>query len=302
MDDLCYAVHYGLYDRVQSLLVCETNIKLAVYLASDHGFDDILQLLLLRCDPNFQLANGSSPLSVASSKGLLSTVKILHQYTDHIYYKNAFYGALIFNQTDIVKFFLDNGISFDHFNIKLSLEIACKNNNTDIVTLLLQHSLPGVLNQQSYKNIVYSVINHKDILELFLLKGLDPNTEFSMNPDLISLGRHGRYSYTPPDTRTAIEANCTLLFLATYDGRIDIVELLLKYHANPNICVNGVYYAKEYSYTPLHVAIYRNNLSIIKLLLQSGIDLTIENIPYLACARYYNRETICDLLSSYGVK
>jgi ankyrin repeat protein len=306
MDDLCHAVHYGLYDRVLEFLFNETdyNIKSAVYIASDHGFDDILQLLLINDgNPNFQLSNGSSPLSVASSKGFLSTVKILMSYTKYIFYKNAFYGAVIFNHTNIVKFFIDKGISFSESNInpslKFSLEISCENNNMDIVHYLLKHSSFGVINERYYKNIVYSVLNNKDMLELFLLNGLDPNTKFPMNPHLISLGRSGYYSYMPPETRTAIEANCTLLFLATYNDRIDIVKILLKYKADPNIYVDGYYYSKKYNYTPLHVAIYRNNLNIVELLLQYGTDLSLETIPYISCASYYKRDTISKYLTSY---
>lgn len=62
----------------------------------------------------------------------------------------------------------------------------------------------------------------------------------------------------------------TALHIASNDGFIDIVEILLSKGANPNI-------ADKMGNTPLHLAALFGNLQIVTLLLNHGADINYTN-------------------------
>lgn len=110
---------------------------------------------------------------------------------------------------------------------------------------LNQKELDDKLNDAIFYNEKISTI------EKLLAQGANPNT------------RGGNEVYAMPVLNTAISA-----------GRLDIVELLIKYKANVNIPES---YNKM---TPLHTACYmpkEQNLAIIKLLVENGADLSIKD-------------------------
>ena len=119
--------------------------------------------------------------------------------------------------------------------------------------------------------------NHKDIAELLLKAGADPNIQNGYgNTTLILAGQRNHKDIVELLLKAGAEPNIpdnkgnTALILAVEEGNKDIVELLLKAEADPNIQNNQ-------SYGALFAAVEEGNKDIVELLLQAGAD---PFIPY----------------------
>jgi hypothetical protein len=99
-----------------------------------------------------------------------------------------------------------------------------------------------------------------------------------------------------PDIKEGL-LNNPILYIATSKGYKDIVELLLKYGADPNIKNNDA--------TPLLLASSRGDKEIVELLLNHGADPNFKNkyddTPLYQASRKKYKD-IVDLLKKYGAK
>lgn len=88
----------------------------------------------------------------------------------------------------------------------------------------------------------------------------------------------GNLVYVRTALQNGIDVNCkesqlgaTALHIASQNGRVDIVNLLLGWKANVNAKAEG-------GFTPLHRAVHKHQVDVVRLLLQHGADPTIQSI------------------------
>ena len=167
----------------------------------------------------------------------------------------------------------DNGnIYFKHDAGSTALMIACCNNDTDIVKLLLENSAdPNIQSNSGFTALIYaSCIGSIDCVRILLDHNADINLKkynsgssalffasYTGNVKLVKLLlKHG-------SVNSNIQRNdgVTPLYIASHNGHLEIVERLLKENANPNIpCETGA--------TPLYIASQNGHLEIVERLLQ----------------------------------
>ena len=145
--------------------------------------------------------------------------------------------------------------------------------NIDKVKKYLDHGYDLNIKNDSGETPLHlaSEKGYKEIVELLLKKGADPNIK-------------------------NVYAGLSPLYLASVEGHKDIVELLLKYGANPNI-------KSDSEETPLHWASIEGYKEIVELLLNHGVDPNIKNAYgetplYLASSNRH--KDIVELLLKHG--
>ena len=88
---------------------------------------------------------------------------------------------------------------------------------------------------------------------------------------------------------------CTPLFIASQNGLIDIVALLLKSNANPDLQeINGC--------TPLYIASQEGHTDVVSLLLKANanVNLDYDGETPLCTANFYGHSDIVNLLVEAG--
>lgn len=87
-----------------------------------------------------------------------------------------------------------------------------------------------------------------------------------------------------------------LIFTVTVDNRPDLIKILLKAGANPNIIVRDTYM------TTLQLATQNNSMKIVKILLKYGVDpnFNYEHGPTLCYSIWHDNIKIVKLLLKYG--
>lgn len=95
-----------------------------------------------------------------------------------------------------------------------------------------------------------------------------------------------------PDFMGTTEADTPLL-LSCFDGDVDIVKLLIKYHAN-------VQKSNHFGYTPLHIAAWNGHVQCVKILIEAGALHDIQtkdlNTPLALAAHGRHLSVVKELL------
>ncbi len=184
---------------------------------------------------------------------------------------NKFEEAILKNDAKELKKLLDsykyiNGINL---NIGNSLHYACFNKNLTMVELLIQYGADVNATNKDGRTALSSAIladnANKKIIELLLKNNANPNVDdillsachyqkCTIVEVLIEYGAD--VNATNKDGRTALSSA-----INNSGASIEIVELLLKNHINPN--VDDI----------LHIACYEQNLAMVELLIQYGADV-----------------------------
>ena len=149
---------------------------------------------------------------------------------------------------DIVRLLLANGADINKadYDGRTPLYLACRNDNLDIVRLLLANGAD--INKADYDGrtpLLWACrYNKPEIVELLLNKGAQE-----------SINKADNCGETP-------------LYWACYHDNLDIITLLLAIGAEKSVNI-----ADKYGRTPLYEACDNNNLELVKLLLASGADV-----------------------------
>lgn len=209
------------------------------------------------------------------------------------------FDNIINNNINAIREYINNGFDLnilDNNNESL-LYKACKNNNYDLVKLLLDNNAHTINNGKN----VYDIVDNKDIIEYLINNDINlqrfggiPSTLFIKNInnyDIIKIildkGYNTNLSYMQYDGKTALwltnDINIFELLLENgadpniknNNGKsilfetdnINKIKLLLEYGADPNIM-------DYYGNTPLMLS---NNIKKTQLLLDFGADVNIKN-------------------------
>ncbi len=191
------------------------------------------------------------------------------------------------------------------------LMIACCNDNSQLVKLLLQYKAdPNIEDIQGVTALMYGTGN-STIFKMLLDHGADLNAtdvfKYAMMHYACAIGNIPVVEIILTRNRDLINTISTIgetpLFVATISEQLAVVKRLLKEHADPNIQhIRGgtpLHYASSVGYllivqellhhhadpniqmtdgiTPLMAATFKGHLSIVQLLLQSGADPTLKD-------------------------
>ncbi|XP_071148573.1 uncharacterized protein [Mytilus edulis] len=255
---LSMASYNGDTDIVKLLLEKNPNVDLCdkygyspLYEASSHGDTDIVKLLLEK-NPNVNLCNkdGISPLSMASYNGDTDIVKLLLERNPNVDLCDTVGCSplLLASQeghTKIVKLLLEKNPNVNLCNKDgySPLYMASQNGHTDVVKLLLEKDPNVNLCDKNGDSplLLASSNGHTDIVKLLLEK--DPNVDLC-----------DKEGFTP-------------LISACISNHTSIVQLLMKHKPNFN--------AQTYGGNALYFSTWNGNVEIMQLLLENNADCNI---------------------------
>ena len=171
----------------------------------------------------------------------------------------------------------ENGnIYFKHDAGCTALMIACCNNDTDIVKLLLENGAdPNIQSNLGFTALIYaSCIGGTNCVRMLLDHNADVNLKkyssgssalfFASNTGNVKLVR---MLLKQKNINSNIQRNdgVTPLFIASQNGHLEIVERLLQENANPNT-------PHETGATPLYIASQNGHLKIVERLLKENTN------------------------------
>ncbi len=173
------------------------------------------------------------------------------------------------NTKDSINFFTKRSDGFEY----TKLGLACKNNNLVNVKELIS------------KGADINIAKKDDIYEYDALSVAIENNHYEIVNFLINQKADVNKVYN--------EDGLTAIGLATKLNEKEIVDLLLKNHANPN---GSDALETDYKETPLLIAIQNNNIIIAKLLIDSGASIndndkdgnTIKSLIYSKGGKWEN--------------
>jgi ankyrin repeat protein len=177
---------------------------------------------------------------------------------------SALHIISIMGLTEYLFFLLTKKVNIDIQCIKYNtaLHFACMNtnNNTQIIKYLLKIGINMYLkNEKGYNPIIYCIINNNlDGLKLFINNGFDINT--SLN-----------------------DQNYTLLHYLCSNPNDNIFEYILTLN---NLNLNALDINNN---TPIHIALYKNNLKYLKLLVLFGSNIRIVNNDGISIINVLNK-------------
>ncbi|MCC8377501.1 MAG: ankyrin repeat domain-containing protein [Rickettsia endosymbiont of Graphium doson] len=241
-----------------------------LYIACLNKSVDIAKLLLeYNVDPNYPTADNDTPLLQACEKKSPELVKaLLAKNADPNKVSDRGLSPLIvscISPSEESREIALNLLASKNIKVNIlgpndftPLILACYNNSERVVQALLDKEADvNAKDKDGFTPLFAAYRNHSTkITELLLEKGA--------NPDVIN-----------PKTKSSI------LYNACNEGDLNIIKLLLKHKANPNLTTfNGT--------TPLMAACEKGDLEIAALLLKNGADINKsnnngDNALFLAC-------------------
>lgn len=159
-----------------------------------------------------------------------------------------------------------NGLSF--------LEFACKQQNVEMVLLLLElgANVNSCGNSFGKTPLMFACLSgNKTIVELLLKAGANPNLQNNNGDSALFLSIGRKNSNTDLPTK---KQRTDSLFLQqkikNNENASSIIDLLLQYGANPNI-------ENKHKQRPLLIACLRNDFSTVKKLVENGAEILFED-------------------------
>ena len=159
-----------------------------------------------------------------------------------------------------------------------ALMIACCNDNTEMVKLLLKNNADtNIQNGRKYTALMCATRNH-NIFQMLLDHKADINLVGPFNETILytacSIGNVKVAKKILEKNRGLMDVKeirgRTELYTASSFGNIQLVELLLQAQADPNT-------PNKYGNTPLHIASYKGQLQVAKRLLDAQADPSVRN-------------------------
>jgi len=233
------------------------NYNSSLLYACDNDLEQIVPYLLEKGDANIEVTDkdGATPLCVAATTGMNSTVKLLLAKGANINARTyslatPLYFASEMDWDEVVATLLENNAHTDSRAIggTTALCVAAKNGSRSTVRQLISRNMTLTANSFSSPNNMQEFIlalclacerSHYEIVEDLLNTGLDPNV--------------------------VMENGVTPLYLACQMGHDDVVELLLQRGANPN-------FRRLQGVSCLYIAAQEGKSGVVERLIKYGVD------------------------------
>lgn len=227
--------------------------------------------------------NGSTPLERAAYNGHTELVQFLLGIGANVKLSRPdkttpLYVACQNGHSEIVKLLLSYKAEPDIFPIDTGctpLFMAAQHGHVEIVRALLENGAQvNFLRDADHTSPLFiaSQSGFKDIVELLLKHGADPNI-------------------------VPIDSGCTPLFMASQNSHNGIMKLLIEHGADVNKC-------RRDNTSPLIITSYLGLVEEVKLLLESGADISIIYNGYTAIewARLSKHHEIVQLIENFSKK
>ena len=242
-----------------------------LHLAAERGNVEMLKWLIARgADINARSKNGSTPLGDAASAGQLDSIRVLLA----------------------AKADPDNADNYG----RTPMSYAAEGNNLEVVKILLAAKADP--NGGKLDAPLLCAVHRQNTVaaELLLQAGANPNVKGGMDWQ-VTIGNIMHGGINPRD-----RAECTPLYLAISTGQLPMVNLLLKFKADPNdsrtdgrsllfsalnnndmlkVLLDGGGKADSHDsgvgWSLLNNAVLENNPAIVQTLLQHGADVNVRN-------------------------
>ena len=296
---LMFACSEGHFKVVELLLDRKANPNIqdsdgctALMLASQDGYPQIVELLLKEnADPNIQNTNGHTALRFANQNGHFQTVELLlnhhanpnirdmHGYTELHF---AVFGSMKRNSKFRFLFTEMTGTVEDYIKI---IQLLIGQSSIDI----------DAMNYASTTSLMCASFSGcTEVIKLLLDAGANPNIQIKTSTtmedvmselqDDILLQPQVKPLFLPQLNNYLVKGmtsnGCTALMFASFEGHLDIVQILLQAKAIPDL-------QNETGDTALLLAAMKGHSDIVQQLLQCGANPNISNNTPLYAAVYY---------------
>ncbi|VDO41744.1 unnamed protein product [Brugia timori] len=238
----------------------ESNHDTALTLAATGGHDSLVELLITRgANIEHKDKKGFTPIILAATGGHVNVVEILLNHGANIEAQSdrtkdtALSLACSGGRKEVVELLLKRGANKEHRNVSdyTPLSLAASGGYVDIVNLLLNNG--AEINSRTGSKLGISPLmlaamnGHAAATKILLERGSDINSHIETNRN-------------------------TALTLACFQGRTDVVRLLLEYNAN-------VEHRAKTGLTPLMEAANGGYVDVGELLLTAGADPNSSPVP-----------------------
>ncbi len=293
---------------IKSLFKTETDIhamdergNTALHIAAINNNASLIQFLINE-GANSTLTNfsGDTPLHCAIKNNANDAAKVLAAQGDNIFIenadgKNSLEQALTYGTVFLDSFITEHTATLKDKNENTVAHYIVKSNNLEGIEKAIQAQHPlseKNLEGKTPLSLAYSQDNLKsiEIATKLLLNNVTPERgEYSFFEDAIKM-RNPNFKF---------DEGQTPLHIATYLGKNNIVEYLIKNGANPNT-------KDSFGNTALHIATSEGQYEIARLLLQNGADVNskdaLGNTPLLLVNSEKNQLLMFKLLINNGAK
>ncbi|EJD73951.1 KH domain-containing protein [Loa loa] len=238
----------------------ESNHDTALTLAATGGHDSLVELLITRgANIEHKDKKGFTPIILAATGGHVNVVELLLNHGANIEAQSdrtkdtALSLACSGGRKEVVELLLKRGANKEHRNVSdyTPLSLAASGGYVDIVNLLLNNG--AEINSRTGSKLGISPLmlaamnGHAAATKVLLERGSDINSHIETNRN-------------------------TALTLACFQGRTDVVRLLLEYNAN-------VEHRAKTGLTPLMEAANGGYVDVGELLLAAGADPNASPVP-----------------------
>lgn len=268
---------------------------------------------------------GNTPLHIAAQNGKMNVVKFLLEQNADVNLrdnngKNLLYKSAINNNLLNVKFFQKQGLSFDSSDILPLLQNAVRNNNTEMIKLLL-----GYASRNEIRNAEFTNISNLETVKLLVSYNADLQKCSNLLNQALSVNVYDRAKlvkyYLGQGLNFTSDNLKNILQNQIIPGNEELIKLLLAKQANINdvpvlhktsdinlvkwlIAQNAdVNKLNTQGKNVLYSAIYQNNCSVdlIKFFLSKGIGFVEQDKSILLeRAASNNKKDMVKFLISYG--
>ncbi|GBO41154.1 Ankyrin-3 [Araneus ventricosus] len=240
--------------------------------------------------------NGSKPIHIAAVKGHKDIVEFYldkNVNVNDLGHRNftPLHFAALGGKINVCEYLIERGADVNAFadNDMTPIHLAAVNDNEEVFRILLHNgayynacdtSSSSQLSDTETKSVVFLL---KVIEKLFI--AVQNNNPSEVELQLKEAGCHPKFSI--------VNAKCvkceTPLLYASREGYEEIVEILLKFKANPNVC-------DKHKLMPLHYAAKFSHLKIVKALLMNGAMYNELCFIEKSALEYATDQTIVNLL------